>query len=143
MNIRKRIPDRDDPHLISMVQKHLGGYLPEKVGKARIEQKLDQASEVLVLSDERGKTAGFICYRLKNDKLFVDLAILDTEYQGKKIASSLFPVFLNHARKKGALAIRCIVHRRNKKAIAIFQNWGFAVIRFYPIHNTVLMEKKI
>ncbi|MBP1932890.1 GNAT family N-acetyltransferase [Ammoniphilus resinae] len=134
MYLRKWM-DSDGPYLIALA---LHKFQVEPV---LIRRRLNLATEVLVLCEDNHDLVGYLCYRLRDQIFFVDLAILDPKHIGKGIAGKFFPAIIEHARQKGAIAMRGMVHRSNKQAFAVFKHWGFAIKR--PYLTTYLIEKRL
>jgi len=134
MYLRERIAS-DDPYLIALALQKF------QVDPVLIRRRLNLATEVLVICEDNDNLAGYLCYRLREQIFFVDLAILDPKHIGKGIAGKFFPDIIKHAKQKGAITIRGMVHRSNKQAFAVFKHWGFTIKR--PYLTTYLIEKKL
>ncbi|WP_170145216.1 GNAT family N-acetyltransferase [Ammoniphilus oxalaticus] len=132
--MRDRIPLRDDRRLIDLAASQF------KVHPSVIEKRLAKATGVTVLEDG-GVVVGYICYRIRDKALFVDLVVLDTTYKGKGIVSGFSNAFFEQAKRKGVEVIQGLVEKNNQYALAVFRHLGFSVKRAFLF--TLLIEKRL
>jgi RimJ/RimL family protein N-acetyltransferase len=125
--IRKRIPYRDDPHLINLAS-NIFNINPEIAHNV-----LKNSNEGLVLCDKNEEVVGFISYRyIFRDVVFINYALLKQEYQGKGISSSFLPTIISYARNKGIKGVYGLVNRDNHKGLQVFKHWGFTPLIIFP-----------
>jgi ribosomal protein S18 acetylase RimI-like enzyme len=134
--IRKRIPGKDDPALISIVVDNF------KVHTDTIKFILKYASEVLVLVDDDEEIAGFVSYRFRLGNLvYLDYVVLDFNYQGQGIATKFLPVFENHLLKQGIQTVYGTVDEENTDALKLFKRFGFK--EKAKILSSIIIEKQL
>ncbi|MEH7225699.1 GNAT family N-acetyltransferase [Bacillus sp. JJ1566] len=136
MNVRTRIPEQDDAHIIAM------GSVIFGIDAGLIENRLKLAEDVLLVCDDQDKIVGFLSYRLKEKtEFFIDMVAFDPYYQGRGIALSFLPTLLDYAKDKGALSIGGIVYKKNERVLKLFKHWGFRIKRYFV--DTVYIERVI
>ncbi|WDW11562.1 GNAT family N-acetyltransferase [Priestia aryabhattai] len=91
---------------------------------------INDAYKVLVLCSDKDNIVGFLCYKhLDNNKIFINYAVIDSCYQGRGIATSVLPFLIEYAKKKNIYLISGFVTNDNYRALKLFENWGFKIIK--------------
>lgn len=132
MYIRERRPAIDDRHLIDIT---LNNFETTHEQTRRI---LRTADTVLVICNDRNQVIGYISYRwILKGFAYVDYVVLDEQYQGKGIASSLLPKVMEHALENNIYCVLGYVSLENEESLRKFQKWGFQPL-FYWLNGVVI-----
>lgn len=96
-------------------------------GKAMDEQTRHQHYEYYQLIID-GQLVGYMGLQFQPDRLFLSKLYIKKAYRGQSLASSALEFAYELGRKQCYLSMFLRVNRNNAKALAFYQNKGFAII---------------
>lgn len=143
LQLRNRIPSIDDPFILSMIKKNLGQYpTANRLNDQKILDRLNHHSRVWILST-LNQNVGFISWSEKGQILFLELCVIDEDYQGKGIASKYIHRLEAYAKKKGFTSIQFYVDKKNERAFRLYKRFGYKPVFTLPFMKSYLMNKQL
>ncbi|HJV44532.1 MAG TPA: GNAT family N-acetyltransferase [Bacillota bacterium] len=140
--IRNRIPHKDDPFLLQLIQENLASY-PSSYGltEDKVIHLLNKHTRVVLLTTKKGVRIGFLSWTEKPPVMILELCVIDRKYQGQGIATYYIQDLENYARHRDFTTLRFYVDLKNEEAQKLYKRFGFTPKRINPFTSTVLMEK--
>ena len=141
---RNRIPQKDDPFILKLVQENLGRY-PSSYGMTedKVIELLNKHTRVVLLTAKKGEQIGFLSWTEKANVMILELCVIDRLYQGQGIATHYMADLEKYATRRGFDTLRFYVDLKNEEAQKLYQRFGFSPKRINPFTGTLLMEKKL
>lgn len=105
------------------------------------DRAMETGSSYIIYSNEN--PCGFIWYSLKGMRLHINTIIIDKNYQGNGIGSSIFRELEIKAKESKIPFLQLGVQGVNKRARNLYKRLGFKDIGYMREFDTYYMEKKI
>jgi ribosomal protein S18 acetylase RimI-like enzyme len=123
----KHMTEADLGYIMKSTRQELGKYYQREITDTKIKKKLLK-NKAYGIYDE-GSRVGFVLFREKKGKLYLDLLVLEKRAQHRGFGGQIINRLVKRVRNEQLEAIDLHVHPDNKQAIDAYYKYGFIEVK--------------